>query len=66
MKLLQFRIWGGNVDYSHPMHIWASDADTAFFGVARRIESSVTAYQWTGKEISTDEILQLLKGLCDE
>lgn len=31
MKLLQFRIWGGKVEYNHPMYIWASDADTAFF-----------------------------------
>ena len=53
MKLLEFKIWGGKVDYNHPMHIWARDADTAFFGIARRIESSVTAYQWTGNEIDT-------------
>ena len=43
------------------MHIWASDADTAFFGIARRIESSVTAFQWTGNKISTDEVLEAIK-----
>ena len=53
MKLLEFKIWGGKVVYNHPMYIWARDADTAFFGIARRIESSVTAYQWTGNEIDT-------------
>ena len=62
MKLLQFRIWGGKVDYNHSMYIWACDADTAFFGIARRIEPSVTVNQWTGKEISTNEVLQVLKG----
>ena len=65
MKLLQFRIWGGRVHYNNSMYIWASDADTAF-DIARRIEASVTTYQCTGIEISTDEVLQVLKGLCDE
>lgn len=63
MKLLQFKIWGGKVEYNHPMYVWARDADTAFFGIARRIEPSVTALQWTGLEISTDEVL---KGLCGD
>lgn len=62
MKLLQFRICGGKVDYNHPMYIWASDMDTAFFGIARRIEPSVTVFQWTGEKIETDEVLQVLKG----
>lgn len=61
MKLLQFRIWGGKIDYNHPMYIWACDLDTAFFGIARRIESSVTAGQWTGKEIEPDTVLKVLE-----
>ena len=61
MKLLQFRIWGGKVEYNHPMYIWASDADTALFGIARRIEPSVTASQWTGKDIETDEVFDVLE-----
>lgn len=61
MKLLQFRIWGGKVDYNHSMYVWASDADIAFFGIARRIDPSVTAHQWTGKEISTNEVLEAIK-----
>ena len=62
MRLLQFKIWGGNIDYNHSMEIWARDADIAFFGIARRIEPSVTAFQWTGNEINTNEVLHVLKG----
>ena len=61
MKLLQFRIWGGKIDYNHSMYIWASDMDTAFFGIARRIDPSVTTSQWTGKEIEPDKVLGALK-----
>ena len=43
------------------MYVWASDADTAFFGIARRIEPSVTAHQWTGKEIEPDTVLEVLE-----
>ena len=65
MELLKFKIWGGKIYYNNPIYIWASDADTAFFGIARRIEPSVTAYQWTGDKINTDEVLQGLKGICE-
>ena len=61
MKLLQFRIWGGKIDYNHPMYVWASDMDTAFYGIARRIEPSVTASKWTGKEIEPDEVFDVLE-----
>ena len=61
MKLLQFRIWGGKIDYNHSMYIWASDMDTAFYGIARRIEPSVTVSQWTGKEIEPDEVFNVLE-----
>ena len=58
MKLLEFRIWGGRIDYNHCMYIWASDADTAFFGIARRVEPSVTAFQWIGRKIDTDVVIE--------
>lgn len=60
-KLSQFRVWGGKVDYKHPMMIWAENADIAFYRIARGIEPSVTSIQWTGEEIEPDKVLEELK-----
>lgn len=57
-KLLQFRVWGGKVDYKYPLMIWAVDLDTAFYKIARGIEPSVTLAQWTGEEIEPDKVLE--------
>ena len=60
-ELLQFRVWGGKIDYKYPMMIWAEDADTAFYRIARGIESSVSSIEWTGDYIETDKVLEALK-----
>lgn len=60
-KLLQFRVWGGKIDYKYPMMIWSEDADIAFYRIARGIEPSVSAIEWTGEYIDPDKVLEALK-----
>ena len=60
-KLSQFKVWGGKVNYKYPLMIWAEDADTAFYMIAKGIEPSVTSIQCTGEDIEPDKVLEALK-----
>lgn len=59
-KLLQFKVWGGKVNYKYPLMIWAEDIDITFYRIARGIEPSVTSAQWTGEEIEPDKVLEAI------
>ena len=49
MKILEWKIWGGNRSENDAMYIWASDADIAL-QVARMEDRDLDATQWTGRE----------------
>lgn len=49
MKILEWKIWGGNRSENDAMYIWAKDFDDAI-EISRRTEKDICAGQWTGKE----------------
>ena len=56
MRILEWKIWGGNRSENDAMFIWASDADIALH-VARMEDCDLNATQWTGrkKEFGNEE-----------
>ena len=53
MRILEWKIWGGNRSENDAMYIWAPDADTAL-QAARMEDRDLDATQWTGREVETD------------
>ena len=49
MRILLWKIWGGNRTENDAMYIWAPDADIAL-QVARMEDCDLDATQWTGRE----------------
>lgn len=49
MRILEWKIWGGNRSENDAMYIWAYDMDNAIY-IARIIDASICSAQWTGKE----------------
>ena len=55
MRILEWKIWGGNRSENDAMYIWASEADIAL-QVARMKDRDrdLDATQWTGREKEID------------
>ena len=49
MRILEWKIFGGNRSENNAMYVWAKDVDDAI-EIARRTDKSVCAFQWTGRE----------------
>lgn len=49
MRILEWKIFGGNRSESDAMYVWAKDADDAL-EIACRTDKDVCAFQWTGRE----------------
>lgn len=49
MRILEWKIWGGNRSENDALYIWASDADIAL-QTARMEDRDLDATQWTGRE----------------
>ena len=53
MRILEWKIWGGNRSENDAMYIWASDADIAL-QTARMEDRDLDTTQWTGREKEVD------------
>ena len=53
MRILEWKIWGGNRSENDAMYIWAPDEDTAL-QAARMEDRDLDATQWTGREKEID------------
>lgn len=54
MRILEWKIFGGNRSENDAMYVWAKDADDAI-EIARRTDKNVCAIQWTGRERQKNE-----------
>ena len=49
MRILEWKIWGGNRSENDAIYIWASDSYIAL-QVARTKDHDLNSTQWTGRE----------------
>ena len=54
MRILEWKIFGGNRPENNAMYVWAKDVDSAI-EIARRTDKNVCAVQWTGRERRLNE-----------
>ena len=52
-SLREYKCWGGNVDESNPIYIWAKCMDDAVH-LARIKNKDLLGFQWTGRERRTE------------
>lgn len=53
----KYKIWGGSRAAGDALMIWAGDMDEAL-EIARGIDKTVTASQWTGEEYDGEHIVE--------